>query len=64
MKIFGQRMREEREKQGMSQDDLAKVIGTSKQVLSRYETGQRTPRVDMALMIATALHVELTALLN
>ena len=38
---FGDRLREIRKERNMSQDEFAQLLGTSKQVLSRYETGQR-----------------------
>ncbi|MFY9199207.1 MAG: helix-turn-helix transcriptional regulator [Acutalibacteraceae bacterium] len=40
MKEYVESMRELREKNGLSQSDIAKVLGTTQQVYSRYETGQ------------------------
>ena len=34
---FGQRMRQIRKSRGLSQDEFAAMLGTSKQILSRYE---------------------------
>ena len=42
---FAQVLREIRQKRGLSQEALAAVLGTSKQVVSRYELGQRTPKI-------------------
>lgn len=36
--------RELREKAGLSQQELADVIGTTRQAVSHYEAGLRTPR--------------------
>ena len=43
---FGQRMRQIRKSRGLSQDEFAAMLGTSKQILSRYELEQRSPRID------------------
>ena len=48
---------------GMTQAQLAEAIGTSKQVLSRWETGQRSPTVDTIRRIADALHIDTARLL-
>ena len=40
---FGARLRQIRKELGETQDEFAARIGTSKQVLSRYESGQRIP---------------------
>ena len=44
---FGDRLREIRKERNMSQDEFAQLLGTSKQVLSRYETGQRAPKITL-----------------
>ncbi len=42
---FGERLRQIRKELGESQDEFAARIGTSKQVLSRYEIGQRVSKI-------------------
>lgn len=42
---FSDVLREFRLKRGWSQEDLANKLGTSKQVISRYELGQRNPKI-------------------
>lgn len=54
---FGQRLRAIRKEKGMSQDEFAALLGTSKQVLSRYEIGQRTPKITQVQQYAKALNV-------
>ena len=39
----------------MSQEELAKLIGSSKQMISLYERNERTPKITMANKIAEAL---------
>lgn len=42
--IYASRIREIRQKVGLTQSDFAKTIGTTKNQLSKYETGtQETP---------------------
>lgn len=64
MKTFGDRLKEIRTSRGLSQDDLADLLGTSKQVISRYETNQRTPKITVAAEYAKKLNVPLTYLMG
>lgn len=52
---FKTRMRETRIALNLSQEELAQRIGSTKQVISTYETGARIPKVPMAVAIASAL---------
>ena len=54
---FGDRLRAIRKEKGMSQDEFAQMLGTSKQVLSRYEIGQRIPKITQAQEYAKRLNV-------
>lgn len=56
---FKTRMRETRISLNMSQDELAQKVGSTKQVISTYETGARIPKVPMAVSIASALEKSL-----
>jgi transcriptional regulator with XRE-family HTH domain len=56
---FGDRLREIRKEQGLSQEEFAQKLGTSKQVLSRYETNQRAPKITLAREYAEKLGVTL-----
>ena len=59
---FGKNLRRIREERGLSQDELAAIVGTSKQVISKYETIQRTPKVSIAAEFARRLNVPLSQL--
>jgi len=59
---FGSRLKALRKERGLSQTALADLLGSSKQVVSRYETGQRVPKVDTVLHYASALGVPLSVL--
>lgn len=53
-----------RKKKGISQADLGKMIGTSGDVVGRYERGAITPSVDVVSKIADALEVSVDYLLG
>ena len=62
MSTFGDNLRKIRKEKNMTQDELAVVLGTSKQVLSRYENGQRSPKVSVVSEYAEKLGVPINAL--
>lgn len=45
---FGDLLKLYRESRGLSQQALADLLGTTKQVISRYESGQREPKLSIA----------------
>jgi Zn-dependent peptidase ImmA (M78 family)/DNA-binding XRE family transcriptional regulator len=51
------RLREAREARGLSLDELAERIGTSRQLVHRYEHGKVTPRPETFIRICAALNV-------
>lgn len=61
---FGTKLKKIRMSRNMSQDDLAKFLGTSKQVISRYETNQRTPKITTAQEYSFKLNVPLLYLVD
>lgn len=62
--LFGNRLKALRCERGMSQEELAQLLGTSKQVISRYETNQRTPKITVVNEYAIKLNVPLAYLLG
>ena len=61
---FGRRLRQIRKELGETQDEFAARIGTSKQVLSRYESGQRTPKISLVEKYAQSLQVSVDYLMG
>lgn len=51
------RLREVREARGLSLDELAERLNTSRQVISRYETGKAIPRMETFVRLCAALDV-------
>ena len=60
--IAGQ-VADRRKERGLSQADVAELVGTTQSAIARLESGGRPPRIDTLLRIANALdadlHVEL-----
>ena len=52
---FSDRLKELREKNDMTQEQLAKVSGVSPRTIQRYECGTSRPRLDAAEKLAKAL---------
>lgn len=56
--IAGQ-VADRRKERGLSQADLAALVGTTQSAIARLESGGRPPRIDTLLRIAEALDCEL-----
>lgn len=54
---FGEKLRAIRDKNDWTQEQLASKLGTSKQVISRYENNQRSPKLSVAIRYAEILGV-------
>ena len=63
MPSFGENLKRVRNERGMTQEEMAALLHTSKQVISRYENGHRTPRVDVVARYAEGLQIGIGALL-
>lgn len=57
MAQFGDKLKSLRIKRGLTQEELAEILGTSKQVISRYENNLRSPKVDVVQDYAEKLNV-------
>ena len=49
----------ERARRGVSQAELAQLVGTTQSAIARIEAGRRPPRIDTLLRIANALDCRL-----
>ena len=61
---FNERLKELREKNNLTQEQLAKISGVSSRMIQRYEYGTSRPRLDAAEKIAKALNVSTDELLG
>lgn len=59
---FGDILKQLRKERGLSQDELAALLGTTKQVISRYETKKRVPRLSVVADFAQKLGLPLSLL--
>ena len=60
--IFGVRLRQIREKMGLSQEEFGSIFGITKQAISRYERSERSPKLTVAVEFANKLNVSLSYL--
>lgn len=58
------RIREERERAGMSQEDLAQTIFVSRQTVSNWETGKTYPDVQSLLLLSNLFGVSVDSLVK
>ncbi|MEU6661286.1 helix-turn-helix transcriptional regulator [Streptomyces sp. NPDC046821] len=61
---LGHRIAELRRKAGLSQDQLAKLVGVDRRTIQRYENAERDPQFSDLLLIAHALGVLVADLLR
>lgn len=64
MMKFGAKLRLLREERNMSLAEFADLLGTSKQVISRYERCENTPKITTVAHYAKVLNVSLAYLMN
>ena len=53
--VLRNRLKEIRKEQRLSQDELAKMVGVSRNTISSIETGQCSPTAKLALILCIAL---------
>lgn len=61
---FGKTIREIREQHDWSLQDMAQILGTTKQALSKYERNERTPKITVAAKFADKLNIPLEQLIG
>ena len=61
---FGERVLAVRKKNKWSQDELAKMVGTSAPIIGRYERNEIKPSIDTAKKIADVLGVTIDYLIG
>lgn len=54
---FAWALRSERERRKMTLEEMAQFLGTTKQALSRYERGERNPKLITAALFAKKLEI-------
>lgn len=64
MDTVGAHIKAARQKAGLSQEELAGIVKTTKSTISKYENGLRQPRIEQLQAIAAALGVSVGSLLG
>jgi transcriptional regulator with XRE-family HTH domain len=61
---FAEKMQKLRKQKGMSQENLAELIGVSRQAVSKWESGQSYPEMDKVLSLSELFNVSVDHLLK
>lgn len=61
---FGEKLKQLRKGQGLSQRELAERLGVAKSVVSYYESGDRYPSYDVLVKMTRIFHVTTDFLLD
>lgn len=61
---FGEKLKQERQKKGWSQEDLAKKLYVSRQAISKWETAQNYPDIEILLQIGDLFGLTVDELLR
>lgn len=61
---FNEKLTILRKERGMNMTEFANLLGTSKQVIARYERGENTPKITTVAHYAEVLGVSLQYLIN
>jgi transcriptional regulator with XRE-family HTH domain len=62
--LFGDRIRRLRKRSGMTQMELAEMLGVNRSYLSQVEAGKRDPGLRLVKSIADGLHTSMSKLLS
>ncbi|PGS55411.1 helix-turn-helix domain-containing protein [Bacillus sp. AFS041924] len=62
--IFSKRLKDEREKRGWSQNDLAEKIHVSRQTVSKWETEKNYPSIEILIKLSDLFDITIDELLR
>lgn len=57
---FGRIMQTKRENKGLSQEDIAEMLGVSQSTYAHYENGTRNMKLDIVVAVCQILKIDLT----
>lgn len=64
LKKFGEFLKKLRKEKGLTQEDLAEYLSVSRRTVSRWETGNNLPDMDILIELADFYQVDLRELIN
>ena len=62
--IFNEKLRMLRKEKGLSQEDLADLVGVSRQAMSKWESGQTYPEMDKVVMLSEIFGVTIDSMVK
>lgn len=62
--IFGEKLKSERKNKGWSQEELAEMLFVSRQSVSKWETGQNYPSIDIIIKVSDLFGLTIDELLR
>ena len=64
VKAFSQRLKDLRQKEGLTQEQLADIVSVSANYLGKLENGTRSPSLDILIQLSSLFHVTLDFLVT
>jgi len=64
MSVFSERLKKERKKSGLTQEDVAKQLGITRSAYTYYETDKTQPSLETATKLADIFKVSLDYLIG
>lgn len=61
---FGENLKNVRKQRGVTQEELAEILGVSRQAISKWESGSGYPETEKLLVISKTLNISIDYLLN
>lgn len=61
---FGENLKNVRKQRGVTQEELAEILGVSRQAISKWESDSGYPETEKLLVISKALNISIDYLLN
>lgn len=58
MSVFSDRLQEQRKAKGYTQENFCEIIGISRDTLSKWENGSRSPKIDQLLTLCETLECD------
>lgn len=62
--VLGQRIKEEREKKQLTQDELANILNISRQAVSKWELGTAYPDIERLIELSEFFNISLDSLIK
>ena len=61
---FGENLKNVRKQRGITQEELAEILGVSRQAISKWESDNGYPETEKLLLLSKTLNISLDYLMN